>query len=157
MRRILLAFTFLAVFALWVQTPSFVTAQDEITIVGPIAADVVADKALELVGLFGMGAPGFAVAALAISLLMTLVKMGKQSSLFTKIPKRYRSWTPLLAGAVLGGMDGVARGEPITTSVIKGIAAGGGQQLAYEQLKGTMLGGLVETISTVVPRPINRA
>ncbi len=138
--------------------PSSVSAAQEVAteieVIGDLEMPIaLANQVLEFSGMLGMGIPGFGLAALLISLLMTAMKAGKNSSLFQKIPKNYRSFTPLVLGGILGGVESAARGAPWIAGVVNGMVAGGGQQVAYQQLKGTGLGNVLEAFTSIIPRP----
>ena len=112
----------------------------------------VVEAVLEIGGMFGAGAPGFAIAAVIVAFLMRLSKWGRTQSLFALIPPSLRSFVPLLLGALLGVFESLATGNALGASLGTGLAAGGVQQLLYEQVKHTPIGNLVEKLLAWAPK-----
>ena len=88
-----------------------------------------------------------------MSVLMTILKsdhiwknVGYDSDVFSMIPKAYQRYIPLLLGAGLGLINGLLLPiGGIWQDVLMGvIVLGGGNQIAYHQLKGLPLGKLIE-------------
>ena len=87
-----------------------------------------------------------------LSGLMTLLKWDRLGKLFEIIPKQYRSFIPVVLGALIGLLQGIAYGDAgfgvLLLAFIKGaLLIGGLQQVLYQQLKGTGFGDLLGTLT----------
>lgn len=85
---------------------------------------------------------------LILSLFMTLLKWPRFGRLFDEIPKKYRSFIPIGAGGLIGVFQVLAGGVTAPLLIFQGfitglVTIGGGQQVIYQQLKGTWLGELL--------------
>ena len=118
---------------------------------------LVIDGVVEIVGMFGLGLPGYALALGILAFMMKLTKWGRVRSVFHVMPKQYRSLIPLMLGAAIGFVDGLSTGLPLLQAVVKGVVAvGGGQLLVYEQVKGTGLGYVIEAVTSFIPKAQER-
>ncbi len=79
---------------------------------------------------------------------MTLLKWECFGRLFYIVPKQYRSFIPVVLGAIIGLLQGIAHGDAgagvLLLAFLKGaLLIGGLQQALYQQFKGTGLGDLI--------------
>ena len=138
----------LIVAALWAWMPQAM-AQAQ-----PVTDAVVLNDLGELIGMFGLGVPGYGLALGLLALMMKLTKWGRVKSLFQRVPARYRSLIPIGLGSVIGAVEGLSTGLPLLPALLKGaLAVGGGQQLLYEQSKGTGLAKIIEAATAFIPQP----
>jgi hypothetical protein len=95
---------------------------------------------------------GFGSGIIILSLLMTLLRWGRLNNLFYKIPKRYRSFIPIVLGAVIGLFKVFVGKDPVTLQLVLNqlfngaLIIGGGQQVLYQNVKGTLLGNLISSV-----------
>ncbi len=110
-----------------------------------VGADML-NAAFEIVGQYKSGASGYVVAVAFLALLMRLTKWGRFSSLFDSIPRAYRSVVPIVLGLAIGLVEGQIYGTGWAPSLMNGLMIGGGQQLLYEQTKGTAIGKFIDAM-----------
>ncbi len=94
---------------------------------------------------------GFGSGIVILSALMTLLKWPKLKIYYDKIPKKYRSFIPITLGGLIGLFQTIVAGNLLPLVLLQGlingaITIGGGQQILYQQLKGTWLGDILVKI-----------
>lgn len=94
---------------------------------------------------------GWGSGILILSSIMSLMKWKRFGLVFYKIPKQYRSIIPITIGGLIGIAQilsgGVIAPMLLLKAFINGaITVGGGQQVFYQQLKGTWIGEILSIL-----------
>lgn len=107
----------------------------------------------QVLALLGFSVPGLAGGIAAVNTVMSLLKIGSESSLFHAVPARYRSVLPVLVGTVVGGVMGLGDTTPFWQDVlVGGTVMSGASMFLYQQVKGTGLETLLVKITGFIPR-----
>jgi hypothetical protein len=103
-----------------------------------VTAEDVLQGAQTLAGLMRNGGGTVAILGAAVLLLMQLLKWPRLNPLWERVPQEWRSFAPLVLGAVGGICEAVLAGTPWGIAVVQGLTGGGLALALYEQGRGLL-------------------